>query len=126
MDSSARSASTELLALKRQAGAVLEPEAVKTLQAREFEIAAVADSMPSAESAWPCLRERPAAYFELAKPREALGQAGAAEQKGWDPRLSPRGNRVSKQLAVLLDRLAWVENFLECHATPLTLEAMSS
>ena len=52
--------------------------------------------------------------FVLAKPREALGQAGAAERKGWDPRLSARGNRVSKQLAVLLDRLAWVENFLEC------------
>ena len=27
---------------------------------------------------------------------------------------SARGNRVSKQLAALLDRLAWVENFLEC------------
>jgi ParB family transcriptional regulator, chromosome partitioning protein len=53
--------------------------------------------------------------FVLAKPREALGQAGAAEPKGWDPRLSAGGNRVSKQLAVLLDRLEWVENFLDCH-----------
>jgi ParB-like chromosome segregation protein Spo0J len=53
--------------------------------------------------------------FVLAKPREALGQAGAPEPKGYDPRLSAAGNRVSKQLAVLLDRLAWVENFLECH-----------
>ena len=52
--------------------------------------------------------------FVLAKPREALGQAGAAPREGWDPRLSARGNRVSKQLAVLLDRLAWAENFLEC------------
>jgi ParB-like chromosome segregation protein Spo0J len=52
--------------------------------------------------------------FVLAKPREALGQAGASEPKGWDPRLSARGNRVSQQLAVLLDRLAWAENFLEC------------
>jgi ParB-like chromosome segregation protein Spo0J len=52
--------------------------------------------------------------FVLAKPREALGQAGAPEREGWDPRLSARGNRVSKQLAVLLDRLAWAENFLEC------------
>ena len=52
--------------------------------------------------------------FVLAKPREALGQAQAAEPKGWDPRLSPFGNRVSKQMAVLLDRLVWVENFLEC------------
>ena len=50
----------------------------------------------------------------LTKPREALGQVRAAEPEGWDPRLSARGNRVSKQLAVLLDRLAWVENFLEC------------
>ena len=54
--------------------------------------------------------------FVLAKPREALGQSGAAEPKGWDPRLSAHGNRVSKQLAVLLDRLAWVENFLDCHS----------
>ena len=52
--------------------------------------------------------------FVLAKPREALGQVDAAPKEGWDPRLSARGNRVSKQLAVLLDRLAWVENFLEC------------
>ena len=52
--------------------------------------------------------------FVLTKPREALGQAGAAPREGWDPRLSARGNRVSKQLAALLDRLAWAENFLEC------------
>jgi len=52
--------------------------------------------------------------FVLAKPREALGQSRAAESQGWDPRLSARGNRVSKQLAALLERLAWVENFLEC------------
>ena len=50
--------------------------------------------------------------FVLTKPREALGHAGEPEQKGWDPRLSTRGNRLSKQLAVLLDRLAWVENFV--------------
>ena len=52
--------------------------------------------------------------FVLAKPREALGQVRAAESQGWDPRLSARGNRVSKQLAALLDRLAGMENFLEC------------
>jgi len=52
--------------------------------------------------------------FVLTKPRAALEQAGAPEQKGWDPRLSACGNRVSRQLAVLLDRLAWAENFLEC------------
>jgi len=59
--------------------------------------------------------------FVLTKPRQALGHAGAPEQKGWDARLSTHGNRVSKQLAVLLDRLAWVENFLDCHGwTSLT------
>jgi ParB-like chromosome segregation protein Spo0J len=52
--------------------------------------------------------------FVLAKPREALGQAGAEPREGWDPRLSARGNRVSQQLATLLGRLAWAENFLEC------------
>ncbi len=52
--------------------------------------------------------------FVLTKPREALQQDGAAEGPSWDPRLSTRGNRVSKQLAVLLDRLAWAENFLQC------------
>jgi ParB-like chromosome segregation protein Spo0J len=50
----------------------------------------------------------------LTKPREALGQVDATPKEGWDPRLSARGNRVSKQMAVLLDRLAWAENFLEC------------
>jgi hypothetical protein len=52
--------------------------------------------------------------FVLAKPREALGQAGAEPREGWDPRLSARGNRVSQQPAALLGRLAWAENFLEC------------
>ena len=59
--------------------------------------------------------------FVLTKPREALGHAGAPEQTGWDPRLSTRGNRLSKQLAMLLDRLAGIENFLDCHGwTSLT------
>jgi ParB-like chromosome segregation protein Spo0J len=53
--------------------------------------------------------------FVLTKPREALKRAGEAEHMGWDPRLSTRGNRVSKQLTILLDRLTWVRNFLECH-----------
>jgi KorB domain/ParB-like nuclease domain len=52
--------------------------------------------------------------FVLTKPREALEHDGATEGQCWDPRLSTRGNRVSKQLAVLLDRLAWAENFLQC------------
>jgi ParB-like chromosome segregation protein Spo0J len=59
--------------------------------------------------------------FVLAKPRDALGHVAAPEQQGWDPRLSARGNRVSKQMGVLLDRLAWVEHFLECRGwTSLT------
>jgi ParB-like chromosome segregation protein Spo0J len=59
--------------------------------------------------------------FVLAKPRDALGHAAAPEREGWDPRLSARGNRVSRQMAVLLDRLAWVEHFLECRGwTALT------
>ena len=59
--------------------------------------------------------------FVLAKPRDALGHVAAPEQQGWDARLSARGNRVSKQMGVLLDRLAWVENFLECRGwTSLT------
>ncbi len=52
--------------------------------------------------------------FMLTRPRAALEQAGAPEQKGWDVRLSASGNRVSRQLVVLLDRLAWAENYLEC------------
>jgi ParB-like chromosome segregation protein Spo0J len=52
--------------------------------------------------------------FVLTKPRDALGQAGAAPRQGWDPRLSAHGNRVSQPLALLLDRLSWAENFLEC------------
>ena len=60
-------------------------------------------------------------HFVLAQPREALGPAGATEPKSYDPRLSARGNRLSQQLAVLLDRLAGMENFLECHGwTSLT------
>src|SRR5262249_40415986 len=51
----------------------------------------------------------------LAQPREALGHAAAQEPKNYDPRLSARGNRLCQQLAVLLDRLARMENFLECH-----------
>jgi ParB-like chromosome segregation protein Spo0J len=52
--------------------------------------------------------------FVLARPREALGPSRAAVSRGWDPRLSTRGNRLSQQLAALLDRLAGIENFLEC------------
>jgi ParB-like chromosome segregation protein Spo0J len=53
--------------------------------------------------------------FVLTKPRAALGHAGAPEQKGWNPRLSTHGNQLGKQLAALLDRLASIEKFLDCH-----------
>ena len=60
-------------------------------------------------------------WFVLTKPRAALGHADAAPRQGFDPRLSARGNRVSQQLAVLLDRLAWAENLRECRGwTSLT------
>lgn len=60
--------------------------------------------------------------FVLTKPRQALNLDAAPERASWDPRLSARGNRVSKQMAALLDRLAWVENFLECRGwTSLTV-----
>jgi ParB-like chromosome segregation protein Spo0J len=52
--------------------------------------------------------------FVLSKPRQALEQDGAPERQSWDPRLSTSGNRVSKQLAELLQRLAWAESFLQC------------
>ena len=52
--------------------------------------------------------------FVLSKPRAALEQGGARETQSWDPRLSTSGNRVSKQPAELLQRLAWAESFLQC------------
>jgi hypothetical protein len=55
--------------------------------------------------------------FVLAKPREALGQAAAKEPKNYDPQLSARGNWLCQQLAVLLDRLAGMENFLKCYGS---------
>lgn len=39
-------------------------------------------------------------------------EAQAGEVRGWDPRLSAAGNRVSRQLAGLLDHLARMANWL--------------
>jgi hypothetical protein len=39
--------------------------------------------------------------FVLEKPRLALQQATGLTMPGWDPRLSPRGNRIQKQLSHL-------------------------
>jgi ParB-like chromosome segregation protein Spo0J len=55
------------------------------------------------------------ATFVLERPREALREAQAGEVRGWDPRLSAAGNRVSRQLAALLDQLARMGNWLRHH-----------
>jgi ParB family transcriptional regulator, chromosome partitioning protein len=52
------------------------------------------------------------AAFVLEHPREALREAKAGEVRGWDPRLSAAGNRVSRQLASTLDGLARMANWL--------------
>jgi hypothetical protein len=58
---------------------------------------------------------REKAVFVLERPREALREVQAGEVRGWDPRLSTAGNRVSRQLAVLLDQLARMGNWLRHH-----------
>ncbi|MEQ9410913.1 MAG: ParB N-terminal domain-containing protein [Fuerstiella sp.] len=50
--------------------------------------------------------------FILEKPREAVRQAQAVTVPAWDARLSPTGNRISKQLAAVLDQLARMETWL--------------
>jgi len=52
--------------------------------------------------------------FILAKPRQAVEQAKATTIPAWDARLSPSGNRISKQLAAVLDQLTRMETWL-CH-----------
>jgi ParB-like chromosome segregation protein Spo0J len=52
------------------------------------------------------------ACFVLDRPREALQQAAGIRGPIRDPRLSPGGNRVAKQLALALDVLARLENWL--------------
>jgi ParB/RepB/Spo0J family partition protein len=48
----------------------------------------------------------------LAKPREALAQASGVPGPAKDPRLSPAGNRLARQLSFLLDALDRMENWL--------------
>ena len=50
--------------------------------------------------------------FVLEKPRLALEQAAGLVARSWDPRLSPGGNRIHKQLGYLLEQLSRVENWL--------------
>lgn len=52
--------------------------------------------------------------FILEKPRQAVQQAKAVTVPAWDARLSSSGNRISKQLAALLDQLSRMETWL-CH-----------
>jgi len=51
--------------------------------------------------------------YILAQPREALAQAQGLERRAWDPRLSAAGNRVARQVGMLLDLLARIENWFE-------------
>lgn len=55
---------------------------------------------------------RPQVEYVLEKPRQALSQSQAGPWRASDPRLSVIGNRVSRQLASLLDQLARMENWL--------------
>jgi hypothetical protein len=50
--------------------------------------------------------------FVLEKPRQALRQVQQPTIRSWDPRLSSAGNRVSRQLGLLLEQLARMENWL--------------
>lgn len=50
--------------------------------------------------------------YVLAKPREALQQAQGLPGRSWDPRLSPNGNRIARQLDLALAVLGRLENWL--------------
>jgi ParB-like chromosome segregation protein Spo0J len=50
--------------------------------------------------------------YVLEKPRQALRESQGAECRSWDPRLSVPGNRISRNLASLLDGLDRMENWL--------------
>jgi ParB-like chromosome segregation protein Spo0J len=51
--------------------------------------------------------------YVLERPREALREAEGGAVRGWDPRLSVAGNRVSRHLASTLDGLARMANWLQ-------------
>jgi hypothetical protein len=55
---------------------------------------------------------RPQVEYVLEKPRQALAQSQAGPLLTSDPRLSPAANRVSRQLAALLDQLSRMEHWL--------------
>lgn len=51
--------------------------------------------------------------FVLSDPRRALRQSQQHPVHTWDPRMSPHGNRIAKQLTFLLDHLAKMHTWLE-------------
>lgn len=55
---------------------------------------------------------RPQLDYVLARPREALAQSQAGPLRINDPRLSPAGNRLARQLGLVLEQLARMENWL--------------
>ena len=50
--------------------------------------------------------------YVLLKPREAVREATGGLTRSYDPRLSFAGNRLARRLAVLLEGLGWMENWL--------------
>lgn len=50
--------------------------------------------------------------FVLLKPREAVREAMGGLTRGYDPRLSAAGNRLARRLAMLLEGLGRMENWL--------------
>jgi ParB-like chromosome segregation protein Spo0J len=50
--------------------------------------------------------------YVLLKPREAVREATGGLTRSYDPRLSVAGNRLARRLAVLLEGLGWMENWL--------------
>lgn len=55
---------------------------------------------------------RPQVEYVLEKPRQALTHSREGPWRTADPRLSPAGNRVSRQLAALLEQLARMETWI--------------
>lgn len=50
--------------------------------------------------------------FVLEKPRQAIRESEGDVPRSWDPRMSGAGNRVSRQLAMLLDLLGAMHSWL--------------
>jgi len=61
-------------------------------------------------------KSREQVEFVLEKPHQALRQAAGEVIRGHDPRLSVTGNHVARRLAMLLDHLSRMENWLRHEA----------